>query len=132
MSARILVVEDDPVSLELMAYLLTAFGHSVLRAADGAEALRLARRELPDLVLCDNQLPVLSGVEVARELKSDAATRGIPLVSVTAAAMPGDRQRLLEAGFDGYLAKPITPETFVQEVEAYLPAAMRTGGGRRP
>jgi CheY-like chemotaxis protein len=132
MSARILVVEDDPVSLELMAYLLTAFGHTVLRAADGVEALRVARRELPDLVLCDNQLPVLSGVEVARELKSAAATRGIPLVSVTAAAMPGDRQRLLEAGFDGYLAKPITPETFVQEVEAYLPAAMRTGGGRRP
>jgi two-component system, cell cycle response regulator len=118
--ARILIIEDNPTNLDLMSYLLTAFGHTTLAAHDGAEGLETARRQAPDLIVCDVQLPLLDGYEVARWLKSDAAMRATPLVAVTALAMVGDRDRVLAAGFDGYIAKPIAPETFVGQVEAFL------------
>jgi len=126
MAARILVIEDNPASLELMRYLLRAFGHAPLLTGDGVEGLEAARRVVPDLILCDVQLPGLDGHEVARQLKADGALRGIPLLAVTAYAMAGDRDKLLSAGFDGYLVKPIVPETFVAEVEAFLPAGQRS------
>jgi CheY-like chemotaxis protein len=117
--ARILVIEDSPINLRLMGYLLGSFGHTVLEAPDGETGLaRVA--EGPDLVLCDIHLPGIDGYEVARTLKGDPVRRTIPLVAVTALAMVGDRERVLEAGFDGYLAKPIEPQTFVSQVEAFL------------
>jgi len=125
MVARILVVEDDAGNLELMVYLLTAFGYTVLSAKDGEEGLAAALSERPDLIVCDILLPKLDGREVIRRLKADPSTRAIPGVAVTALAMPGDRERLLEAGFDGYLSKPITPETFVEQIEAFLPPTLR-------
>jgi two-component system cell cycle response regulator len=103
-----------------MTYLLKAFGHSTLVATDGAEGVDIALRAEPDLILCDLALPRLSGLEVARLLKADAALRSVPLIAVTASAMAGDRDRVIASGFDGYITKPITPETFVSEVEAYL------------
>lgn len=120
MTARILVIEDDATSMELMVYLLQAFGHTPLRACDGAEGLEIAAGQMPDLVICDIQLPVADGYEVARRLKGSPILCRIPLVAVTALAMVGDRDRVLAAGFDGYIAKPIAPETFVQQVEAFL------------
>jgi len=126
MAARILVIEDNPASLELMRYLLRAFGHEPLLAGDGVEGLEAARRLVPDLIICDVQLPRLDGYSLARRLKDDAALHGIPLLAVTAFAMVGDRDKLLLAGFDGYLVKPIVPETFVADVEAFLPAGQRT------
>ena len=117
--ARILIIEDNPANLQLMTYLLRAFGHTVLEAQDGEPGLARAA-ELPDLILCDIQLPGLDGYQVARYLKSHPRLRLVPLVAVTALAMVGDRDRVLEAGFDGYLAKPIEPETFVRQVEAFL------------
>lgn len=131
MPARILLIEDDQVSMDLMTYLLTAYGHSVLQAINGREGVERARAERPDLILCDNQMPVLGGAGVAQILKGDAATRDIPLVSVTASAMTGDRAKILAAGFDGYLAKPITPETFVAEVDAFLAPDRRAGSCRQ-
>jgi len=120
MAARILVIEDNPANLDLMTYLLTAFGHTPLTAHDGEEGLQAAQRELPDLIICDMQLPTLDGYEVARWLKSHPDLRAIPLVAVTALAMVGDRDKVLAAGFDGYIAKPIDPETFVGQVERFL------------
>jgi CheY-like chemotaxis protein len=120
--ARILIIEDNPTNLQLMVYLLQAFGHTPLEALDGETGLELIRRESPELVLCDIHLPSLDGFGVARDLKSHPALRNIPLVAVTALAMVGDRDRILSAGFDGYITKPISPETFVAQVEAFLPS----------
>ena len=120
MGARILIIEDNPANLELMTYLLSAFGHTVLAAEDGHQGLAAALFEHPDLIVCDVQLPDIDGYEVARRLKSDPDLRATPLVAVTALAMVGDRDRVLAAGFDGYLAKPIVPETFVRQMEVYL------------
>src|SRR5262245_54688307 len=105
MPARILIIEDNPTNLDLMTYLLTAFGHTALTAADGEEGLEAVRREVPDLIICDVQLPQMDGYEVARWLKSHPQFRAIPLVAVTALAMVGDRDKMLAAGFDGYIAK---------------------------
>jgi CheY-like chemotaxis protein len=118
----VLLIEDNPPSLELMSYLLHAFGHTPLEARNGIEGLEAIRRERPDLVICDIDLPRLDGYSLAGRAKADPDIRGIPLVAVTALAMVGDRDRALRAGFDGYLAKPIEPETFVQEIESYLSA----------
>ena len=120
MGARILLVEDHTESLELMAYLLTAFGHAVFTARNGEAGLSLAERERPDLVLCDVNLPGIDGCEMARRFKADSVLRDTPLVAVTAFAMVGDRERILATGFDGYLPKPIEPEAFVSQVEAFL------------
>jgi two-component system cell cycle response regulator len=118
--ARILIIEDNPTNLELMSYLLKAFGHEVLTAMDGAEGIEAVRRSTVELILCDVQLPKLDGFGVVAHLKSQPALRSIPIVAVTALAMVGDRDKLLAAGFDGYLSKPIDPETFVSAVVAFL------------
>jgi two-component system cell cycle response regulator len=118
--ARVLVIEDNPASLDLMVYLLKAFGHTPLAARDGLEGIETARRERPDLVLCDIQLPGADGHEVCRQLKQDKVLRSIPLVAVTAYAMVGDREKLLGEGFNGYLSKPINPQTFITEMTPYL------------
>ncbi len=120
MAARVLLIEDNRPSLELMSYLLQAFGHTPMEALNGVDGLEILRTERPDLVVCDIDLPRLDGYTLAGRAKADPATRDIPLVAVTALAMVGDRDRALRAGFDGYLTKPIEPETFVQELERYL------------
>jgi CheY-like chemotaxis protein len=122
MSARILVIDDDQASRELITYLLQAFGHMLLCASDGEEGLEAIGREVPDLVLCDVHLPKIDGYEIARQLKGHPTWRMIPLVAVTASAMAHDRNQARAAGFDGYLTKPIDPETFVQQIEAFLAA----------
>ncbi len=121
--ARVLVVEDNPASLDLMIYLFKAFGHTPLSARDGLEGIAVAQREHPDLILCDIQLPGANGVEVCRRLKKDPALRDTPLVAVTAYAMVGDREKLLAEGFNGYLSKPINPQTFMDEMTPYMRAA---------
>ncbi|HEY7642977.1 MAG TPA: response regulator [Steroidobacteraceae bacterium] len=126
MAARILIVEDNPANLELMGFLLRAHGHTVLDALDGERGVQLARTHGPDLILCDIQLPRLDGYGVIRQLRSDAAWRPCPVLAVTAFAMVGDREKMLAAGFDGYLPKPIAPETFVREVETSLPPQLRS------
>jgi two-component system cell cycle response regulator len=120
MATRILVIEDNPANLELMRFLLTAHGYAVLAARDGEEGSDIARRELPDLILCDLQLPGIDGYQVAQQVKGNPALQHIPMVAVTAYAMVGDRDKVLSAGFDGYFAKPIAPETFVQQVENFM------------
>jgi CheY-like chemotaxis protein len=127
MSARILIVEDNPANLSLMEYLLRAFGYAVLTATDGAEGIEVAHREIPDVILMDLQMPKLNGFDAASRLRADAVLKGIPIVAVTAFAMVGDRDKILAHGFDGYIAKPITPETFVDQVQAFIPGKRRDG-----
>lgn len=121
MGARILIIEDNPTNMELMAYLLSAFGHTPLMAFDGESGLQMAALERPALILCDVHLPKLDGYGVVAALKADPALAATPVLAVTALAMVGDRERLLEAGFDGYVAKPIEPEQFVGQFQRYLP-----------
>ncbi|GIZ52420.1 response regulator [Noviherbaspirillum aridicola] len=117
---RILVIEDNPANMELMVYLLEAFGYEALPAADGRQGLARARSELPALVVCDVHLPHLDGYGVVRAFRDDPQLRGIPVIAVTALAMSGDREKLLAAGFDGYLSKPIDPEAFVPSLREFL------------
>ena len=120
--ARVLVIEDNPANLELMVYLLSAFNHTPIGATDGKQGLEVARREKPDLIVCDVHMPAMDGYAVARQAKADPDLRAIPLIAVTALAMVGDRDKVMEAGFDGYLTKPIDPETFVTSIDAFLQA----------
>ncbi len=124
MSARILIIEDNATNMELMVYLLRAFGYTPITAADGEAGVQAARRELPDLIICDVHLPKLDGYGVVAALKSDPLIRHVPALAVTALAMVGDRERLLAAGFDGYIGKPIEPDTFVTQIESFLPATV--------
>jgi CheY-like chemotaxis protein len=130
MGGRILVIEDNPTNLELVTYLLNAFGHTTIAARDGEEGVEAALRAKPDLILCDIALPKLDGYGVARRLRAASTLHGVPLIAVTASAMVGDRDKVVASGFDGYISKPITPETFVAEVEAYL--HRREGHGDHP
>jgi two-component system cell cycle response regulator len=127
MSTRLLIIEDNPANLELMAYLLTAFGYGVIESRDGLAGVDAAQQHVPDLILCDVQLPKLDGYSVVQRLKNDAQLARIPVVAVTAFAMVGDRDKVLAAGFDGYIAKPIAPETFVSQVEEFLLPPQRHG-----
>lgn len=120
MMLPILVIEDNAANLELMTYLLHAYSYETVTASGGEEGLRLARQARPQVILCDVQMPGMGGFEVLRALKSDPSTQAIPVVAVTALAMVGDRDRIVAAGFDGYIGKPIVPETFVSQVERFL------------
>lgn len=124
-ATRILVIEDNPTNRELMVYLLKAFGYATVEADDGVAGLEMARAQRPDLIVCDVQLPKLDGYGVVRSLKSEESLRDVPVVAVTALAMVGDRDHILRAGFDGYVSKPITPETFVPDLEKFLPLELR-------
>lgn len=120
MPKRILVIEDNVLNLELMTDLLEAFGFTVLTARDGAQGIELVRQEKLDLIICDVQMPGMDGYEVAGYLKRDPMLRRIPLVAVTALAMAGDREKVISAGFDGYIDKPISPEVFQKQLESFM------------
>jgi two-component system cell cycle response regulator len=103
-----------------VVYLLEAFGHEVKQAREGAEGIEMARRENPDIILLDIHMPKMDGYEVARRLHADAELRKIPVIAVTALAMVGDREKLLDSGFNGYISKPIDPQTFTTKVQTFL------------
>lgn len=127
--ARILIVEDNDTNRALMVYLLKAFGYKTLEAVDGDRGLNIARDERPELIVCDIHLPKLDGYGVVKQLQSNSALRNIPVVAVTALAMVGDQKRILSAGFDGYISKPLDPETFVAQIAQFLPVELRLGSG---
>lgn len=123
MSERVLVIEDNPANMELVRYILDKFGYQVDAAIDGESGVEMARASPPGLVICDLQLPGIDGFEVVRQLKAMPHMRQVPVLAVTAYAMVGDRERVLAAGFDGYISKPIDPQYFVQQVASVLGAA---------
>jgi CheY-like chemotaxis protein len=120
MSARILIIEDDTLSLTLAQYLLDAAGHRTLAVREGSTGIRAALAESWDLILCDLQMPQMNGYQVLADLKSDPNWKPVPLLAMTASSMPEDRRTALGAGFDGFLEKPIEPQHFVAQIEAYL------------
>jgi two-component system cell cycle response regulator DivK len=116
----ILIVEDNEKNLKLVRDVLQFKGYSTLEARTATEGLRLAREENPVLILLDIQLPDFDGVTALKRLRADAATRAIPVLAVSASAMPDDQQRILSSGFDEYITKPIQIQRFVETVERYI------------
>jgi CheY-like chemotaxis protein len=117
---KVLVVEDNEQNRYLIEYMLEKRGYTVVIALSGAEAIAMAVREKPDLILMDIQLPDLDGLEVTRRIRESEAYGKIPIVAVTSFAMAGDRKRAIEAGCTGYIEKPINPKTFLDEIGKYV------------
>lgn len=125
---RILVVEDSPTNMMLAVEVLRGAGHIPLEAVTATAGIDIARREHPDAILMDIQLPDMNGIEATRVLKADPTTRDIPIIAFTAFAMKGDEERMLEAGCDGYIAKPFHYKEFLAEMDA----AVRRHRGEQP
>lgn len=116
----VLLVDDEPDNAEITAVALRFFGATVKTAANGAEGLEVLKNFLPNLILLDLSMPVMDGWEMRKRVKSNPDTRHILVVALSAHAMAGDKERVLEAGFDGYLSKPINIPTFIKDLRAAL------------
>ena len=125
----ILVVEDNEKNMKLARDVLTAKGYRVTEAVTGEEGVKLAQEQVPQLILMDYQLPGIDGIEAFRRIRGDAATAHIPIVAVTASAMPEEEAKMKQAGFDGFLTKPINLKEFVGAVASTLAKAgsVKTG-----
>ncbi len=121
MSAKILVVEDNESSRYLAKFILEKAGFSVLQAANGEEAVRVAFSEQPHLILMDLQMPRMDGYEAAKLIRNAPEHRELPILALTSYAITPERARALQDDFAGYLEKPINPETFLTEVSSFLP-----------
>ena len=119
--AKILLVEDNEMNRDMLSRRLSKRGFEVVIAVDGAEGVELARSESPALILMDMSLPVKHGWDATRELKADADTAKIPVIALTAHAMPGDEQSALEAGCDDYASKPIDVPKLVEKIRRLCP-----------
>jgi len=115
----VLIIEDNEQNLYLEKYLLEKNGYNVEFAKDGMEALCKLEKIFPDLILLDIQLPNMDGYEVAKRIRNFEKHINTPIVAVTSYAMPGDREKALEAGCNGYIEKPINPDTFIMEIEKF-------------
>jgi len=120
MKCNVLVIEDNAQNLYLITFMLEKSGFKVFQAETGLEGLEKAKAVKPDLILLDIQLPEMDGYEVARRLKQIDGVKMIPIVAVTSHAMAGDREKVLQAGCDGYLEKPIDPDTFVPAISKFI------------
>jgi CheY-like chemotaxis protein len=124
--SRIVVVDDNETNLLFVTFLLEALGHTAFPVASGEQALELATRELPDLILLDLQMPGWDGFETVREIRRNPDLDGVPIVAVTARAMIGERETALAAGFNGYITKPIQPRFFATQINPFLPIERRS------
>lgn len=127
----ILLIEDNEQNIYLTTYLLQQGGFHIVAARSGPEGLELASRIRPDLIVLDIQLPQMDGHAVARQLRQDRTAPHVPIVAVTSYAMAGDRDRILAVGCNGYIEKPINPDTFASEIASYLPAGSPVRGAER-
>lgn len=118
--ARILLVEDDETNADMLSRRLQRRGHEVVLATDGEEAVQMARSHQPELILMDMSLPRLDGWEATRRIKDAGATRSIPVIALTAHALPGERQRALDAGCDDYDTKPVELDRLLDKIDAAL------------
>ena len=128
MMGTILIIEDNEQNLYLTRFLLEQSGFKIEEARSGPEGIVLATRIQPDLILLDIQLPLMDGYTVARALRQNPVLKDVPVVAVTSYAMVGDRERALEAGCNGYIEKPINPDTFKCEIAKYLRTHPAGGG----
>ncbi len=120
MKKRILIVEDNDLNLKLFRDLLTAHGYEIMETKDGLEAIAMTRNERPNLILMDIQLPEISGLDVTRRLKADESVRDIPIIAVTAFAMKDDEEKILAAGCEAYISKPISIVHFLNTIRRFL------------
>lgn len=116
----ILIVEDNDLNLKLFRDLLGANGYNTIETKEGLEAVEITRNQKPDLILMDIQLPEISGLEVTRRIKSDREMRNIPIIAVTAFAMKNDEEKILQAGCEAYISKPISITDFMVTVRHFL------------
>ena len=128
MAGGILVIEDNEANIQLADYLLRAHGHHPLLARNGADGLRIAVEEAPDVILLDIRMPGMDGYAVAAAIREHSSLAASKIVAVTAFAMVGDREQIAAAGFDGYIEKPIDLDTFIGEVETFLLEAQAGAG----
>lgn len=127
MMGTILLVEDNEQNRYLATFLLERHGYSVISAADGCSAVELAAKLIPMGILLDIQLPGMDGYAVARALRDEPQLDAVPIVAVTSYAMPGDRERALAAGCNGYIEKPIEPENFASQIQSILSSSAASG-----
>ena len=120
MAKKIPVVEDNEPNMKFFHVLLESKGYDIVQTRDGVEALKIARAQMPDLILKDIQLPEGSGLEVTKWLKEDDNLKQIPVVAVTTFAMKGDKEKIREGGCEAYIAKPISVTNFLEMVEQFL------------
>ena len=120
MGKEILIVDDEPKNLKLFGDLLQKFGYTTIEATDGKQGVELAKARKPDLILMDIMMPNMDGLEATRILKADASTSSIPIIALTSYAMAGDKERILQAGCDHYITKPIDIKEFLKNVADYL------------
>jgi len=120
MAKKILIVEDNELNMKLFHDLLEAHGFETLETKNGNEVLDIVRKNKPDLILMDIQLPEVSGLDVTRWIKADDELRHIPVIAVTAFAMKGDEQKIREGGCEDYISKPISVTGFIEVIEKYL------------
>ncbi len=120
MANTILIVEDNADNMRLLVDLLGASGYRTLQSVDGLDALALAEKNPPDLILMDIQLPEISGVEVTKLFRAHENLKDIPIIAVTAFASPGEAERILDAGCDTYVSKPISPQSFLKTVSQFI------------
>ena len=120
MNPVVLVIEDNEQNLYLMRFLLEKNGFTVVEATDGLKGVEMAKETKPHLILLDIQLPKMDGYAVARELRKNSELAGTPIIAVTSYAMVGDRERVLDAGADDYIEKPIDPERFVEQIKKHI------------
>ena len=118
--AKILIVEDNEMNRDMLSRRLARRGYQIVLAVDGGEGIAMATAESPDLILMDMSLPVVDGWEATRRLKAEPRTRVIPVIGLTAHAMAGDREKVLEAGCDDYDTKPVELPRLLQKIEALL------------
>lgn len=117
---KILIIEDNDNNMYLISFILKQDGFYILEARTGIEGVETASREKPDLIIMDIQLPDINGLEATKQIRNTLANIEIPIVALTSYAMTGDREMALAAGCDGYIEKPIDPETFLSEIKKFL------------
>ncbi|HRE79624.1 MAG TPA: response regulator [Opitutaceae bacterium] len=123
MSLTVLLIEDNAQNRYLATFLLEHHGYKVSFAEDGPRGIQMARELVPDLILLDIQLPQMDGYAVAQALRAISSLRTTPIVAVTSYAMVGDREKALASGCNGYIEKPINPETFIQDIRQFIPSS---------
>ncbi len=121
MAKVVLIVDDEPKNLKLFGDLLQKFGYTIIEATDGKQGVELAKARKPDLILMDIMMPNMDGLEATRILKADASTSSIPIIALTSYAMAGDKERILQAGCDQYITKPVDIKEFLKTVAEYSP-----------
>ena len=125
--AKVLLVEDNEMNRDMLSRRLIRRGFEVVFAVDGKQGVDLARSEKPDIILMDMSLPVMDGWQATRCVKSDDATRSVPVIGLTAHAMSGDREKAIEAGCDDYDTKPVEIDRLIGKIERLLSAAKASG-----